>query len=184
MQQVRNLLSALTLPIRLSLLRRRVLFFDKYVGVDSAMRRPETVVTLNELMTPTVDPSTTLLKIDIERAEYELLADAQTRGVLAQIRVLIIEFHSTHRFRTQFLDVLKGLLASHTVVHVHGNSSIGRASDGLPKNLEVTLMKHPTAQIPHNHASQLEIREELPLPGVDFPNRKGEVQHELRFPPY
>jgi hypothetical protein len=65
-------------------------------------------------------------KIDIEGAEWELLARTDT-NVLARIRQLAIEFHwlrnfSDARWRATALAALRNLTATHCCVHVHGTN--------------------------------------------------------------
>lgn len=92
-----------------------------------------------------VDPARTILKIDIEGAEWDLLADAPD-DLLACFPQIICEFHAlgSDDFFLNFvarMAVLDRLNAHHRVVHIHGNNCSGVRLIGslaIPDVLEVT----------------------------------------------
>ncbi len=90
-----------------------------------------------------------LLQMDIEGAEYETLL-ACPDGLLAQFRIMVIEFHFLHELlnRRYFELVSRAfakLLQTHTVVHIHPNNCCGSVkADGLelPRIAEITLQRN------------------------------------------
>ena len=92
-----------------------------------------------------VDPARTILKIDIEGAEWDLLADAPD-DLLARFPQIVCEFHAlgSDDFFLNVaarMDVLARLNAHHRVVHIHGNNCSGVRLIGslaIPEVLEVT----------------------------------------------
>jgi hypothetical protein len=94
-----------------------------------------------------------IAKIDIEEAEWELLAQTDTAS-LQRIRQLVIEFGEVRRFvdrkwRTLMLAALRNLAATHACIHVHGNNWGPFAVVGgiaFPNWFEVTFVRrgdHP-----------------------------------------
>jgi hypothetical protein len=90
-----------------------------------------------------------LLQMDIEGAEYETLLACPT-SLLAQFRVMVIEFHYLHELlnRRYFELVSRAfakLLQTHSVVHIHPNNCCGSVkADGLelPRIAEFTLQRN------------------------------------------
>jgi len=87
-----------------------------------------------------------LLQMDIEGSEYETLLAAPP-ALLAQFRIMVIEFHYLHellnrRYFELVSRAFQKLLQTHTVVHVHPNNCCGSVkADGLelPRIAEFTL---------------------------------------------
>lgn len=92
-----------------------------------------------------VDPARTILKIDIEGAEWDLLADAPD-DLLARFPQIVCEFHAlcSDEFFLNVaarMAVLDRLNAHHRVIHIHGNNFSGVRLIGslaVPDVLEVT----------------------------------------------
>ena len=112
--------------------------------------------TLAEILAsaPLAADSDIVAKIDIECAEWEVLALTDT-SLLSRIRQLSIEFHGTRdfgddRWRTTAFAALRKLTATHCCVHVHGNNWGPFAVIGgvpFPDAFEATFVRradHPT----------------------------------------
>lgn len=90
-----------------------------------------------------------LLQMDIEGAEYETLLACPT-ALLAQFRIMVIEFHYLHellnkRYFELVSRVFQKLVQTHTVVHIHPNNCCGSVkADGLelPRIAEFTLQRN------------------------------------------
>jgi len=89
-----------------------------------------------------------LLQMDTEGAEYETLLAAPA-ALLAQFRLMVIEFHYLHellnkRYFELVSRAFQKLLQTHTVVHIHPNNCCGSVkADGLelPRIAEFTLQR-------------------------------------------
>lgn len=88
-----------------------------------------------------------LLQMDIEGSEYQVLLST-TDQLLAQFRILVIEFHFLDRLFDQFcFDILSScftkILDSFYVVHIHPNNSRGSVRKGdieVPRVMEFTFI--------------------------------------------
>lgn len=129
-----------------------------------------------------VGDASLLLKIDIEGAEWPVLAQVPP-ATLRKFRQVVVEFHGVERTEQHplYLRALRSLLgAGLQVVHLHGNNFGGEAKFGeysVPNVLEVTLSQgtageskcaaeaHPhLAQDATNNAAAPELPEpKLPL---------------------
>ena len=118
------------------------------------------------------DPKKTLIKIDIEGGEWDLLREKSDVAQLADAPVLIFEFHDTRR--PQFLKVISMIKEFFWIAHIHGNTS-GRATEaGMPLYLEMTFVNK-------RYQPGDGIRRKLPIAGLDFPVRPGETPYEFEF---
>jgi hypothetical protein len=89
-----------------------------------------------------------IAKIDIEEAEWELLAQTD-QASLQRIRQLVVELGEVRRFvdlkwRTIMLAALRNLAATHACIHVHGNNWGPFAVVGgipFPNWFEVTFVR-------------------------------------------
>ena len=87
-----------------------------------------------------------LLQMDIEGSEYETLLAAPI-ALLAQFRIMVIEFHYLHellnrRYFELVSRAFQKVLQTHAVVHIHPNNCCGSVkADGLelPRIAEFTL---------------------------------------------
>lgn len=119
-----------------------------------------------------------LLQMDIEGAEYETLFAAPP-ALLAQFRVMVIEFHDLHNlWNRPFFELAHGifrkLLAAHAVVHVHPNNCCGSVKSlglEIPRVLEITLQRRDRLHgssfrttFPHPLDRDNTRRGDLPLP--------------------
>lgn len=102
-------------------------FDKKYIGCVS----DETFITLDDWKDAKLPErrGDLLLQMDIEGAEFETLL-ATSPALLAQFRIMIIEFHYLQDlFNRPYFDlasrVFRKLLATHAVVHIHPNNCCG-----------------------------------------------------------
>jgi hypothetical protein len=80
-----------------------------------------------------------LLKIDIEGAEYDVLA--MSIGELSQVSVLIVEFHQLDLNWARFVGCMGELMKDFLIAHVHANNFGGYIpGTRVPAALEVTLV--------------------------------------------
>jgi hypothetical protein len=122
-------------------------FDKKYVGGFS----DDVYMTLEQWKTAKIDSHAgdLLLQMDIEGGEYETLL-ACPAPLLERFRIMVIEFHYLHellnrRYFELVSRVLKKILQTHTVVHIHPNNCCGAVkADGLvlPRIAEFTLHRN------------------------------------------
>lgn len=87
-----------------------------------------------------------LLQMDIEGAEFETLL-ATSAQLLAQFRVMVIEFHHLqHLWNRPYFELasrlFQKLLTTHAVVHLHPNNCCGSVTKSgieIPRFMEITL---------------------------------------------
>jgi len=128
--------------------------------------------TIDDVFERLKDSRRSLLKMDIEGAEYRVIPDILKYA--DRIDILIAEFHDTGPLRVVFAEHM-GLLAEHFhVAHVHGNNYCGRADDGLPEALEITFISRRLGK-------PSESRTRLPLPGLDSPCNAGAPDLGMAF---
>lgn len=118
------------------------------------------------------DPKCTIVKIDIEGGEWELLRGKDDVDLLADVPVLIMEMHDTRK--DQFMEIVEMLKRYFWIAHLHGNTSDRCAESGMPLYLEMTFVNKRFNPEPG-------IRKQLPIDGLDFPVRPGEVPYEFVF---
>jgi hypothetical protein len=122
-------------------------FEKKFVGGLS----DETYMTLEQWKTATIGAydGDLLMQMDIEGGEYETLL-ACPAALLAQFRIMVIEFHYLHellnkRYFELVSRAFQKLLQTHSVVHIHPNNCCGSVkADGLelPRIAEFTLQRN------------------------------------------
>ncbi|PHX93363.1 MAG: hypothetical protein CK542_04230 [Acidimicrobium sp.] len=118
------------------------------------------------------DPRQTIVKIDIEGGEWDLLCEVSDVAQLADAPVLIVEFHDTRR--PEFMKVVSMIKEYFWIAHLHGNTSDRATEVGMPLYLEMTFINK-------RYSPRDEIRKKLPIDGLDFPGRPGEAPHEFEF---
>ena len=149
--------------------KKRIRHIRKFVTHD-ATRKNE--VSFTDALGVRVDPKNTIIKIDIEGGEWDLLREKSDVAQLADAPVLIFEFHDTRR--PEFLKVVSMIKEFFWIAHIHGNTS-GRATEaGMPLYLEMTFVNK-------RYQPGDGIRRKLPIYGLDFPVRPGETPHEFEF---
>lgn len=90
-----------------------------------------------------------LLQMDIERAEYGVIAGTP-REILNRFRIIVLELHGLHRLAERgsltLLEVMfRKLTSTRQVVHFHPNNfrpAMRANGVALPRFLEVTLLRH------------------------------------------
>ena len=117
-------------------------------------------------------PNRTIIKIDIEGGEWDLLRSKQDVDLLADVPVLIMELHDTRKI--EFLQVVEFLKEHFWIAHLHGNTSDRCTELGMPLYLEMTFVNK-------RFLPQSGIRTRLPIDGLDFPVRPGEAPYEFVF---
>ena len=119
-----------------------------------------------------IDPKRTIVKIDIEGGEWDLLRNKQDVDLLSDVPVLIMELHDTRR--TEFLQLVEFLKEYFWIAHLHGNTSDRCTESGMPLYLEMTFVNR-------RFSPNSGIRKRLPIDGLDFPVRPGEAPYEFVF---
>lgn len=116
-----------------------------------------------------------LLKIDIEGAEWPILAEEPTKN-LKKFREIVIEFHNLKEISAHplYLRAVRNIMnAGFVVDHIHGNNCCEEVSFGshhVPNVLEVTYLQRPndgTSCMPYGlplteDAANLPHKKELP----------------------
>ena len=125
-----------------------------------------------EALSYRTDPRRTIVKIDIEGGEWDLIRNKQDVDLLADVPALIMELHDTRK--TEFLQVVEFLKEHFWIAHLHGNTSDRCTESGMPLYLEMTFVNK-------RFLPQSGIRKNLPIDGLDFPVRPGEAPYEFVF---
>jgi hypothetical protein len=149
---------ALSLKSRVFFSGRRS-FHRKWVRATKAGRDE---VSFHESLSGIHKRYPTMLKIDIEGGEYQLV-DGLLEHLATHhksINCIVMELHDTHLMRAEFRKLVVGVSEFFPIVHIHGNNCAGVAGDGLPEVLEITFAT----------ASAERGSSEFPLSGLDFPN--------------
>ncbi len=119
-----------------------------------------------------LDPKRTIVKIDIEGGEWDLLRGKEDVDLLADVPVLIMEMHDTRN--DQFMKIVELLKAHFWIAHLHGNTSDRCTETGMPLYLEMTFVNK-------RYTPESGFRKQLPLDGLDFPVRPGEAPYDFVF---
>lgn len=114
------------------------------------------------------------LKIDIEGAEYGLVDTLVSQR--RRITGLAMEWHFCDVMRLSFLDAVRRLQVGFDLVHIHGNNHGTRAPDGLPESLELSFVNRDLLA-----GEPAVYRTELPLAGLDAPNKSDAADYPMRF---
>lgn len=141
--------------------------------VDQKVLHKENVTTYNfDLSIERINRNNLILKCDIEGDEYNLVENILSNK--HRITAIVMEFHWLHEDRQQFNDALQKLMLSYKIVHFHGNNNSWIGTDGLPKFLEVTLVRNDLIQSSDSRTS-------VWLQNLDFPNRSELEEYEYFF---
>ena len=149
--------------------KNRMVHIRKFV-VHSPSKKNE--ISFIDALSYRSDPRHTIVKIDIEGGEWELLREKKDVDLLADVPVLIMEMHDTRR--EQFMKIVELLKAHFWIAHLHGNTSDRCTESGMPLYLEMTFVNKRFTPEPG-------IRTKLPINGLDFPVRPGEAPYEFVF---
>lgn len=129
-----------------------------------------------------------LLKIDIEGAEYSIFEEDLTYASLKHFNQIVIEWHHLETRLEKLESVLTRLRDQFVVIHVHGNNWGGTflSRDGtqriktetrIPDVIEMTLVRrdciHPADVRPQPAA--------CPVEGLDYPNNLDQPDYRIDF---
>lgn len=149
--------------------KNRLTHIRKFVTHDANNKNE---ISFEQALSHREDPRRTIVKIDIEGGEWDLLRGKSDVAQLADAPVLILEFHDTQR--PEFLKVVSMIKEFFWIAHIHGNTSDRATDAGMPLYLEMTFVNK-------RYESGDGIRKKLPIDGLDFPVRPGESPHEFEF---
>lgn len=118
-------------------------FVPKFLGTEDneLYMRLDSWVSQNEMT-----DAEKLLQMDIEGFEWRVFEDTSSK-VLEKFKIMIVEFHDLHNlanadFRRSAQIVIKKILETHVVLHVHGNNnlpSLRVAGKWIPQVVEITF---------------------------------------------
>jgi hypothetical protein len=131
-------------------------------------------VTIHDVFARLEPGGAVFLKMDIEGAEYRVLADLAEYA--SRIEAIAIEFHDIHLHPDRFDAAIAQLRKDFHIVHVHGNNYRGLSPSGLPQVLEITLQNRRLFQ----GTPQASPRS-YPVPGLDAPNNPAKPDLQLDF---
>ncbi|MFM8957322.1 MAG: FkbM family methyltransferase [Actinomycetota bacterium] len=149
---------------------RRWEFYRRWVVATASNTRRE--VELRHLLAQHAIPDATVVKIDIEGSEYEIVEELCRWNRQATPPIgLIIEFHALHTRLSEARSLIDELRGWYEVVHLHGNN-YGEVRNGIPDVVEVVLTRRTTRTLPK--------RTTLPLVELDQPNNPAvdEIQFQ------
>lgn len=149
--------------------KNRMVHIRKFV-VQSPSKKNE--ISLIDALSYRSDPRNTILKIDIEGGEWELLREIKDVDLLSDVPVLIMEIHDTRK--DQYMKIVEMLKNHFWIAHLHGNTSDRCTETGMPLYLEMTFVNK-------RYTPQSGFRKQLPIVGLDFPVRPGEAPYEFVF---
>ena len=133
----------------------------------------ENECSLREALSYRQDLKNTIIKIDIEGGEWEILRELSDIDLISDAPVFIIEIHDSRR--EDFKILLSRLKVNFWLAHIHGNTSDRcDPESGMPMYMEMTFVNKRYSPDPG-------IRKSLPIDGLDFPGRPGEKPHEMVF---
>lgn len=149
--------------------KNRLRHIRKFVTHDA---RNKNEISFERALGHREDPRRTIVKIDIEGGEWDLLREASDVAQLADAPVLIVEFHDTRR--PEFMKVVSMVKEYFWIAHLHGNTNDRATEVGMPLYLEMTFINK-------RYSPGDGIRKKLPINGLDFPGRPGEPPYEFEF---
>ncbi len=168
-EDLKRLLIGLFLFLPVFKVRKKFNHIRKHVVREP---RSENETSFADAIAVRVNPKNTIVKIDIEGGEWDLLREKSDVAKLADAPVLIFEFHDT--CRPEFLEVVSMIKEFFWIAHLHGNTSDRATEAGMPLYLEMTFVNK-------RYSPGSGIRKKLPIDGLDFPGRSGELPHEFEF---
>ena len=108
------------------------------------------------------DARNIIVKVDIEGAEYKIIA--KLLQFKERISSLILEFHDTEFLREKFLNSLRQISKEYELIHVHGNNySPLNKNSNIPEIIEMTFTRIGIHAKPLIHMS-------CPSKGLDYAN--------------
>ena len=146
-------------------------FTKKHLGITTN----SDFITLDDWVTQSLPDSQNdlLLQMDIEGAEYDVLANTSDQ-LLSRFRIIAIEFHSLgNLWRKPFLErvlpVFNKILQTHSCVHAHPNNCqapLNLRGLKVPQILELTFLRNDRI---NDHAAFCDT---FPHP-LDYDNVRG-----------
>lgn len=129
-----------------------------------------------------------MLKIDIEGAEYSLFEEDLFYASLKHFNQLIIEWHHLETRLDDLKSVLARLQDRFVVIHVHGNNwgRTFQSGDGtdrkgkrdrIPDVIEMTLLRRDRIH-PRDICTQPAA---YPVEGLDYPNNSNQPDYRIDF---
>lgn len=114
------------------------------------------------------------VKMDVEGAEYELLPEvvSAAKSKPDLFSGMCVEFHDVNHHEAEFHQLLRGLLDTFDVVHIHANNCVALDSD-FPQVVEITLARKMRPKMKSVGV--------LPNPSLDFPNDPSRPDYRLVF---
>lgn len=108
----------------------------------------------------------TILKIDIEGGEFDILTKSNFYDSLNNVIQLIFEFHYLKENFEKVAWIIEALKPTHSLIHIHGNNNGGTFSfegKDIPEVMEVTFLHN--SYLPTRALSKLNY----PDDGLDYP---------------
>ena len=112
------------------------------------------------------------IKMDIEGAEYDLL-DALINNH-HRITGIAMEWHGCAADSTKWREAVARLQEYYTIVHVHSNPQSSLDPVGIRGCMELTHIRHDLI-------NGSELRKQIHIPGLDYPNLVGFDDYEYYF---
>jgi len=119
-----------------------------------------------------------ILKIDIEGAEYEVFNDKSVYPLLSNTLQVIIEFHDLAQHMEELITIMTELSKTHALIHIHANNHANTFSfyeTAIPGAIEVTFLSNK--YLPNKVPSL----SSYPIPGLDSPCHKLKADIPLNF---
>jgi len=151
-----------------SLLKKNISNYFSFLRIKKKIQFNKKSISYNDLnKILSQEKNNIFLKIDIEGHEYRILDDL----LLNQKKIigLVIEFHDCDLHLEKIIKFLSSF--NLTLVHIHGNNSIGRDLNGDIVTLELTFSKNP-----------IQVSDICVLPNkLDMPNSHNKSEVILNF---
>lgn len=144
--------------------------YRAFFGGPATHFRQEVTPSLVSTMFERIGPGKLLVKIDIDGAEYDVLADVL--GYADRILGIVLEVHDLTNREQHFESLMQTILQRYAVVHVHVNN-FDQPKNGRVDTLELTLMRQDLVP---RQAGRLS----LPHP-LDQPNDPSRPDIRVKF---
>ena len=130
----------------------------------------DTCSIVDVLSTNKIDPRFTLLKIDIDGDEYQIINEINKFEFLG----VIIEFENFD----QNIDKIEKFIINNKnlkIAHIHGNNFLNYGINNLPKAVEITFINSKYCN------SNIVNKKEYPVKDLDFPNNSLKEDLKINF---
>lgn len=151
--------------------KKNVKFYSKKIN---SINNKDNNITIKKIFNnlPEKDKKNITLKIDIEGSEYEIVDEILFYE--KNIDQLVIEFHDTHKKKSEFFTNIKKIQQYFYVTHIHANNYRDYNQDGFPINVEVSFLnKSLKEKTVKNY--------DYPINNLDFPNNPDIQDLKFRF---